>query len=80
MRIAVRSFLKILFEKIEMIYFNREVEMMKKLLLVVLMVVVLSVSAYGYTFNSNNIGASIAYFPFILQTYSARDIITSVSR
>ncbi|WP_181456406.1 hypothetical protein [Mesotoga sp. Brook.08.YT.4.2.5.4.] len=53
---------------------------MKKLLLVVLMVVVLSVSAYGYTFNSNNIGASIAYFPFILQTYSARDIITSVSR
>ncbi len=40
-----------------MIYFNQEVEMMKKLLLVVLMPVVLSVSAYGYTFNSNNIGA-----------------------
>ncbi len=72
MRIAARPFPELLFEKIEMIYFNREVEMMKKLLLVVLMLVVLSVSAYGYTFNSNNIGASIAYFPFILQTYSAR--------
>ncbi len=45
---------------------------MKKLLLVALIVVVLSVSVYGYTFSTNNIGASIAYFPFILQTYSAR--------
>ncbi|SSC11883.1 conserved protein of unknown function [Mesotoga infera] len=44
---------------------------MKKALLL-LILVALAVSTFGYTFNTNNMGGSIAYFPFILQTFSAR--------
>lgn len=45
---------------------------MKKILLVSVLLFLLAASGFAYTFNTNNIGGSIAYFPFILQTFSAR--------